>query len=311
MATARRLTAATLRRAARSAPPRGWAATEERDPLDLEGERRRAGPALAAGPRARAHPPHRHVRAERARLGLVKPAPPPARRDQVGLQRRRMRPRRRPDHTASTRGRRGGSRSGSASRSAIRPPARAAHDLHDGGDRLDLLHRAAPEEHERHVQRGVGERPPHRGVEPLSRARGERVADGGGQVERDEQARRGRSGHRAHRPPTPSSRRRSRCIATVVERSRTSARPPGSCDAAVDARARRAAPRSSRPSRPACPRSRRPGPATPVTPIPTSAPKRSQRAVGQRSRHLRRHRAHARRSAPGRRPPGRPSPRSE
>ncbi len=107
-----------------------------------------------------------------------------------------------------------------------------------------------------------------------------------GELEGDEQPRRALA-HQA-RYATVSSRRRSRCRATVVVRSRTSERFPGRRDVAGDppGAARlppgsRARPRS-RPSRPASPRCRRPGPAIPVIPTPTSAPNRSRRAVGER-----------------------------
>ena len=82
---------------------------------------------------------------------------------------------------------------------------------------------------------------------------------------------------------------RIRCIATVVDRSRTSPRPPGSRVERV----------MRRPSGPATEKQTRPtgfvavpppGPAMPVIPTPTSAPDARPRAVGERLGDLDRHR---------------------
>ena len=111
-----------------------------------------------------------------------------------------------------------------------------------------------------------------------------------GQLERDEEPRAHAAGRDAARS---ASSRRTRCIATVVERSRTSKRPPGRRSARVSARAVGPGDREAdEPDRLvlAC---RRPGPAMPVTPTPTSAP---QRATARRRPAPRRPRSRPRRA---------------
>ena len=102
-------------------------------------------------------------------------------------------------------------------------------------------------------------------------------------------------------PTLPRSSRASRCIATVVERSRMSARPPGSCVLRVTARRRGRSDREADEAHRLLGRPPR-GPAMPVIPTPMVAPKplaRRPRAPRRpRSRPLR-----GARSAPDRRPP--------
>ena len=141
----------------------------------------------------------------------------------------------------------------------------------------------------------------------------ERVAGGGRQLERDEEARRRTS--RARRTRTrpadedvgvrrrrqsrasdsPRSSRRSRCMTAVVVRSRIIARSPGSCSV----RSIRASPGRDADADHADRLLRRPpsraGDAGDADAHVGAEPR--PRPVGQRDRHLRRDRAHARRSA--------------
>ncbi len=140
--------------------------------------------------------------------------------------------------------------------------------------RVELADRALPEERERHVQCCGGDGPQRRiGGGRRGTPVGQRIARARRQVGGREQPRR-RGVHGASGSPSPSRTRRSRCSATVVVRSRTSARFPGR----FTLRSMRAPPRSAtdsqtRPTGLSC--EPPPGPAIPVMAIPTSAPRRS------------------------------------
>ena len=194
----------------------------------------------------------------------------------------------------STRARRGGSSSASPSASARRPRrarSRAAPPRRASTSSVGPV----AQERERHVQRLVAHAAARRPGPPARVAeRRERVRAARGQVERDEQP---------QLSVEPSSSRRSRCIVTVVVRSRTIARLPGSCTV----RSIRAPPRSrhatGRPCRPACPRVPPPGPAIPVMPMPDVRAEARDRAVGERRARPRARPRRGARSAPPGRPP--------
>ena len=175
--------------------------------------RRRA--ACARDPGAPADARDGDVRAERAQLG------------RVGAERRQRLAHAAPAPRAHAPGavRRGRatsalprpSHAGSPRRS---PGTGAAHARDRGADRLRLLVGPLAQERERHVQRLGRQEPQARAAPPRAPTRPSAATTPLGQLERDEQP---------HPSRSPSSRRRTRCSATVVERSRTSARPPGRC----------------------------------------------------------------------------------
>ena len=181
-------------------------------------------------------------------------------------------------------------RGGSSSARAEREPRRARRPRLRGRRAIastSVSGRCA-EERERDVQRLVGDRAPDRRVGGGARNERQRGARRRRQVERDEQP-------QLHAASIAA--RRSRCIATVVVRSRTS-------------RGRRGgAPSRSLRSSPAADTHRQtvptgfsgvppPGPAIPVIPMPIVGPEARARAVGERRRHLGRDRAVRARSAP-------------
>ena len=259
-----------------------------------EGERGHVG--LERPPRVDRRPARdpsdRHVRAKAPLLGLEadrgrraarrdRPAAPPARRPP------RARPTGRP-------GRRGGSHSAPAVRSSPSGPATPAEQR---AGRRRVLARARAEERERDVQVLRGHAP-HAGGRRGLAPRRQRRARVGGQVERDEEP----------HHPSPSSSRRTRWSATVVERSRTSARPPGSSPIASARRPSRWL-TDSQTSPTGLSSVAPPGPAMPVMPTPTSASSALARAVGERLGHLRARPRRRARAAPRRPRRARPSPR--
>ena len=188
------------------------------------------------------------------RLGLATAAQRRRRVDDVRAAARRARRRRPPsadrEHVRPARGQ--PQRPASASAGAGEP-ATAAHDRPRG---VDLVERAVAEEGEREVQRVLARPGAARGRSrghhaPKARQPGADAAAA---------ARAPRTAARVRRGTAPrrSSSRRTRCIATVVERSRTSARSPGRCTLRVS-RAPSGAATLKQTSPPACPRSRRPG----------------------------------------------------
>ena len=244
---------------------------------------RRAGPA----PRTRrppAAPRDRHVRAERRARSGSKPAAGRAPRGHARLHRGQRAAGPRPGRRPAPRGRRGGSH-------APAPTAPRRHGDAVAAARASPARRAArassvapAQEGQRHVQalsaassrplRSPGRRvrPAHPPAPPAPRpaGRARRTAAPAASLTP------GPASPPPVRPdrPRPRSRRRSRCIATVVERSRTSARRPAAAAPASAARrrARRRRSRRSPTGLSAVPPS---GPAMPVIPTPTSAPKRA------------------------------------
>ena len=154
------------------------------------------------------------------------------------------------------------------------------------GERVDLPDRAAAQEAQRQVQRlGIQQ------AQRLARAAGlprrgghaacplascSRTASGGSTATNSLAVAPRDIARAMLRLGVRSSARRTRCIATVVARSRTSARPPGRLTERVSALAAVAARRSATPGPTGFSSLPPPGPATPVTPTPTSAPRRAR-----------------------------------
>ena len=265
----------------RAVAPQVRAIEDHFRPLEAQLRHRRRDERRAGDPGAAPGPRDRHVAQERPLLGSI-----PA----TGPKRRRGRRLKRAEATLEIferdrehAGAAGWQRHGLGEREHRR--AGAAHRLARPRDPAGLRPVAPAEEAQRHVEVAAGDEPQRlAGAEHRGAPFDERIARLARQLERDEQpralavhpARRAPASSPTGRPatPSPASSLRTRCIATVVERSRTSARPPGSCAQRVIRGPRARRPRSTR-SRRASPRYRRPGPAIPVTPTPKSAPKRS------------------------------------
>ena len=152
------------------------------------------------------------LRLQRIRVGLLELGAGIVRVLEVEREETRAARRHRHDLARSERGRSAGS---------------GAHGL---GYRVDLLLRAIAEDRERYVEGLLRDGPQLRpaGHEPVTPGR-ELPAHVGGQVERDEEPRPRRTGPLPGQTgsSSPASRRRRMCIATVVARSRISARSPG------------------------------------------------------------------------------------
>ena len=271
------------------------------------GRASRASPANATGSgprrprrprraRAGAQPRHRRVRAGTA-AARARAARPPRARPRAAPAAPPSAPARSTTSAHSTRARRGGSSSaGPSARSARRTRARA----HDVGDARRLASGPVAEEHERDVQRLVGDGPPHGRIRAASRKAASAARAPAGRSRATK--RRSVGG--------PSSSRRSRCIATVVVRSRTIARLPGSWTVAVDPRPVRARPRDRQtvPTGLASRAAARPGDARDPDPD-VRARARAIAPSASADRHLGRDRAVALDQRRRRRPPATPWPR--
>ena len=249
---------------ARRAAAEMRAEEHDRRPADQRGARRLG----QAGRRGCAPAPHardRDVRAQRAALGRPTRAAPPRAAPDEGVQRAPARRRGRRTATVSTCGRRGASHSASPSsrRGARRRPRRRPRRRRARPRRAARWPRNAS-------VRCIVSSPTARSAKS-SRARARPKA---ASAPRTSAGSSSAANSRALTPP--SSSRRTRCSATTVERSRTSARPPGQLHRA-GAAARRRGPATEKQTWPTGLASvPPPGPATPVMPTPMSAPSRAR-----------------------------------